>query len=65
MECGGKREYGRKAALAWRDFCRTGIPWRLCKVKSGVAAALCHRAPQKRRRIPACPGAGLFGKLAK
>jgi hypothetical protein len=49
MDCGGKREHGRDAALTRRDFSRLGGSERLCKVESGVAATLCHRAPQKRR----------------
>jgi hypothetical protein len=44
-DCGGKREHGRDTALTQRDFRRIGISKRLCKVESGVAAALCHRSP--------------------
>jgi len=40
MDCGGKREHGRDAALMQGDFRRLGICKRLCKVESGVALRL-------------------------
>ena len=45
MECGGKRERGRDAALDQCDLRRFGISKSLCEIQSGVAASLCHRTP--------------------
>ena len=45
MECGGKREQGRDAALDQRDLRHLGISKQPCEIQSGVAASLCHRTP--------------------
>jgi len=66
MDCGGKREHGRDAALMQGDFRRLGICKRLCKVESGVALRLpphsIKEAPKKVSASAFTAAAG-FGPL--